>query len=197
MELLVFFDMLGGCGYNSPLMSGRDDRLPLQVDPFRMAELGREFEGTIELRLLKRLVPLLRSDSGTLKVNLDFGIDVAGVKFMHGLATGELLLECQRCMGKMILPLHIEFRLALMRDERQIETLAEEYEPLLIEAVPIYIADVIEDEALLAVPQIPKHEEGECAVTIAAAPDKLLEPEKDVEQKPNPFAVLAKLKKEH
>ena len=197
MEPLVFFDMLGCYSYNSPLMSGRDNRLPLQVDPFRMAELGREFEGTMELRLMKRLVPLLRTDAGTIQIKLDFGADAAGVRFMHGLVTGELSLQCQRCMGAMRFPLHIDFRLALLRDETQLERLTEEYEPLLVEAVPIYIADVIEDETLLAVPQIPKHDEGECSVSIAVASDELPGTEKDTQVKPNPFAVLAKLKKEH
>ena len=197
MEPLVFFDMLGCCGYNSPLMSGRDDRLPLRVDPFRMAELGREFEGTMELRLMKRLAPLLRTDTGTVQVSLDFGTDVSGVKFMHGLVSGELSLQCQRCLGEMVFPLHIDFRLALLRDETQLERVTQDYEPLLVESVPLYIADVIEDEALLALPQIPKHEEGECNVDITAAPDELPEAEEETQAKANPFAVLAKLKKEH
>lgn len=197
LEAIVFFDLLWGYSYNSPLMSGHHDRLPLQVDPFRMAELGREFEGAIEIRQLKRLTPLLRSDTGMLGVKLDFGIDASGVKFMHGLITGELELDCQRCMGELILPLQIDFHLALLRDETQLEKLQDEYEPLLVEAVPIFIADVIEDEALLAIPQIPKHEEDECAVKLSATQDELSGTEAEMDEKANPFAVLAKLKKDH
>jgi uncharacterized protein len=60
----------------------------------------------------------------------------------------------------------------------------------------LMIANVIEDEIILALPSIPRHESGEC--TVAEDVEKPQhDAEEGVEKAPNPFAVLAKLKAKH
>lgn len=192
-EAFVIFDSLVLPGYNPRLMSGRQDRLPVEVDPFRMAEQGRQIQGLIEFKQLKRLEPLLDSKTGHLDVELKFGIDARGTRRLSGRIEGMVSLTCQRCLSEMNFSLANEFNLALLKHESEIAQLGEEYEPLILESTPVRLAEIIEDEVLLAIPQIPMHEFNDCPAS------KYGETEKDTEQEDNqnPFAVLADLKKDN
>ena len=75
------------------------------------------------------------------------------------------------------------------------EELSPEYEPLFVEDEPLHLADIVEDELILALPAVAMHPESEC--TGAQHPSRDGEEESQpAEAKPNPFAVLAKLKRE-
>ena len=192
----IFFDSLGGRGYNSPLMSGQQ-RLPVEVDPFRMADQGRQFSGQIKLGSLKRLVPMLESAEGQFDIELGFDVDEVGIKYLYGSLQAVLALKCQRCLESMQFPLQSEFKLALIHSEAEAERLPETYEPLVVETIPMHILDMLEDEILLSVPHIPMHEESECMIQPSMTETELAEQQDEDEPKENPFAVLEKLKKDH
>ena len=138
---------------------------------------------------LKRVLPALISDAGELQVELQLGKDLDGTCFIAGAIQGEIVLRCQRCMEGMTLPLDLEFRLGLLRDESAVGALSDCYEPLVVTAEPAYIADIISDEVLLALPIVPLHKDSdECHAQI-----KAYKPPQG-EQRDNPFAVLAELK---
>ena len=177
-------------------MSGQH-RLPLEVDPFRMAELGRCMSGKIKLDTLKRLLPLLESTTGTIDVELEFGIDEGGISHLHGKLETTLTLKCQRCLQAMDYPLQNEFRLALVHSDGEAERLPEQYEPQIVETTPMHMLDMIEDEILLSIPHIPMHDEALCSVRPVHDKAELVEQQEGVSVKTNPFAVLEKLKKDH
>ena len=138
---------------------------------------------------LERVLPALLSDQGELQVELNFGKDSDGTYFLAGTIQGEVVLCCQRCMEGMTLPLDLGFRLGLLRDESAVGTLSDCYEPLVVTAEPAYIADIVSDEVLLALPIVALHKDSdECNAHI-----KAYKPPQG-EQRDNPFAVLAELK---
>ena len=138
---------------------------------------------------LERVLPALMSDAGELQVELQLGKELDGTRFLAGAIQGEVVLRCQRCMEDMTLPLDLRFRLGLLRDENAVGTLSDCYEPLVVTAEPAYIADIISDEVLLALPIVPLHKDSdECHAHV-----KAYKPPQD-EQRENPFAVLAELK---
>jgi len=192
----IFFDTYGVRGYNSPLMSGQQ-RLPLEIDPFRMAEVGRLMAGKVEITTLKRLLPLLESTTGYIDIELEFNIDEGGVRYMHGKIATTLVLKCQRCMEAMDLPLQNEFSLAFVHSESEAELLPEQYEPQIVESTPVHLMDMLEDEILLSLPQIPMHDEAECSIQSFNDENELVEQQSEKEDKPNPFAVLEKLKRDN
>lgn len=192
----IFFDTLGGHRYNSPLMSGQQ-RLPVEVDPFRMAEQGRQFKGLVKIGSLKRLVPLLESADGQFEVELAFDVDEIGIKYVCGTLQAVLEMKCQRCLELMQLPLNSEFQLALVESEVEAEQLPETYEPLVVDASPIHLLDMLEDEILLSLPQIPMHSESECSIQPKEMNKELAEQPDRETGNTNPFAVLGKLKKDH
>ena len=138
---------------------------------------------------LERLLSALTSDQGELEIELNLGKDPEGTRFLAGTIQGAIVLSCQRCMQDMTLPLDLEFRLGLLRDESAVDALSDCYEPLLVTAEPAYIADIIADEILLALPIVPLHgDSDECHAFVKAYKSP------EGEQRENPFAVLAGMK---
>lgn len=169
-------------------------RLPHQIDPFRLAEAGTQLSGHLPLRQFSRLRELLADDSGEIAVKLDFEVDELGVPIVLGKVSARLSLTCQRCLGAFAYPVDAQIALAWIKTAQEADKLPLRYEPYLVEETPLQLNDVIEDELLLALPQIPMHELAECpASKLLKQSDKRTgEPE----QKANPFSVLAKLKQE-
>ena len=165
------------------------DHLPDRLDLMATAEAGRVMRGRIPVAALERLLPVLTSEQGELQVELSLGKDTGGTCFLAGTIEGEVALRCQRCMQELQLPLDLEFRLGLIRDESAADALPDSCEPLAVTAEPALIADIIADEILLALPIVSLHKgSDECHAYV-----KDYQPPQG-EQRENPFAVLAELK---
>jgi uncharacterized protein len=170
-------------------------QLPKEIDPFRFANTGREIEGEVELAKLSRLSEVLADTSGTVKIAMQFDVDDTGTPFMKGHFETVLSLTCERCMQAMQMPMSIDTWLGLVKHEKLIDALADQYEAWVIEDTntPIDPILVVEDELILALPLVPKHD-SDCL------PKEALESKDDstkneVPDKPaSPFAVLADLK---
>ncbi len=173
-------------------MSNRQDRLPVQVDPFRMAEARRILEGDVPLRQMKRLGALLESDAGAAHVRLEFGIDEMGARFLRAAITAALSIQCQRCLEPMPFDVDLELSLGLLHPGEE-EAKAGVHEPLIVDEVPMHLTDLLEDEILLALPQIPRHALEACPARayVEPAPETKEMPQGETD---NPFAVLAKMK---
>ena len=166
-------------------------RLPERIEPMALAEAGREFSGSIDLAGMARLAPLLASDQGRLDVTLVLDRDEAGTRFMAGQVRGQLQLLCQRCLGTMDYALDSEFRLGLVRGEEEAQTLPSGYEPLLVGADAMPLAEIVEDEVLLSLPIVVLHQEPHpCAAR------QYQEALPEDAQRENPFAVLAQFKRD-
>ncbi len=175
-------------------MSRQQKRLPHQIDPFRLCEARASLSGSIPLKQLQRLLPSIASDSGVIEVVLNFGIDELGVPFMQGELKAGLQLICQRCLEPYAFPVELQSMLAWVRTEQEAERLPIRYEPYLVETNPLVLNDVIEDELLLSLPQIPMHDESECLARQWV--EQPIDNTVAKEEKANPFAVLAELKKD-
>jgi uncharacterized protein len=138
-------------------------RLPRRVDPLRLAQRGERLEGTLPLADLARLREATSLAQGEVVVELNFGIDDQGVRYLKGTASTQVTLECQRCLQPMDYPLEVGLSLGLVDSLAAGEGLPEPYEPLLSDRRLIELSIVIEDELLLALPMIALHPQGECS----------------------------------
>lgn len=193
------FDSPAGQGYYAALMF--DTRLPVHIDPFRMAETRRLLEGKYALNDMTRLGESLQDTEGEVSVSLEFGIDNEGIRFIRGRVQAEVSLICQRCLEVMRYPIDSEFVLGLVRSMAEAEALPSHYEPLVVDDEPQYLRDIIEDELLLALPIVAMHEQDACRAELNLGTTK--QSEKAQEEKDtgavasdSPFAVLADLKKD-
>lgn len=166
-------------------------QLPREIDPFRLAQNGLKLEGELQVSNLKRLGEILHSDEGTVNVFMHFDVDETGTRFLRAKFTSTLVIICERCNEPMSLDVEAHCLLAIVQNEHKIEGLAEQYEPWLIDSdEPVKLATVVEDELILVLPLVPRHEY-ECLPAEAWQSGE----DDDEEEKPvSPFAVLSELK---
>lgn len=168
------------------------ERLPVHIEPLRMVEARRVLHGQIPLGEMERLQQSVTGATGEVMAELEFGVDVEGIRFMRGRLQAMVTLQCQRCLDAMDYPIDSRFALALVRDTRQAEALPSHYEPLVVDGEPMFLRDVLEDELLLALPIVAKHDEGRCKLMPNGA--EPVGQEVPGKAAGNPFSVLAGLK---
>lgn len=162
--------------------------LPDRVDVARQVQARRIYEGTLPLAAMPRLRGALATTEGEVRYHVEFGKDELGVSYLGLRADADLPLVCQRTLEVFVLPVSIDERLGIIADERDEAALTPGYEPLLVEDGVVNLAAVIEDELILAVPVVPTKPGAPLEWHDAAD-------EEPVEEKANPFSVLAGLKK--
>ncbi len=171
-------------------------RLPESVDPWRLADAGTRFEGSIPLRRFERLGGVLADLEGEAAYELAFHRDPERRPLIDGRVRARLSLECQRCLGTMSFPVDSSFHLAVIEVASEAERVPERCDPVQVEEGRLSPLALIEDELLLSVPQVPMHERLVCNVDPAAferRPDR--PPEGRAEASKGPFAALADLKR--
>ena len=167
------------------------------LDPWRAAERGRRLEGTIALAELPRVVDMLIHPQGGVRFDFEFFRDDKHRACVRGRVVATIELCCQRCMEPMAFQVDAALLLALVKGFDEAERLPDEYDPLIVEDDRVRPLDLVEDELILALPQVPMHApheacaEGTMQQALTVAP--VAEPEGD--EADNPFQVLARLKK--
>ncbi|MGZ5131988.1 MAG: YceD family protein [Caldimonas sp.] len=114
----------------------------------------------------------------------DAGVQAA----LQLVADGALEVECQRCLQAMTVPLNVERRLFFVEGEDAAAALDADSEDDVLTLEPaIDLRALLEDELLLALPLVPRHE---------ACPEPLpLRGEDDGPAAEHPFAALAALRR--
>jgi uncharacterized protein len=158
-----------------------------------MVAARRSFEGALPIAGLRRLAEVLAGTDGVAQYELDFGRDQFGTSYLDVRVQAPLELICQRTLEPFILPVTVDARLGLIRSEREESALPPGSEPLLVaEDGKLSLADVIEDELLLALPLVPVNPD-------SSLPDEVVDPGTEASategRTDNPFAVLRELKK--
>jgi len=140
------------------------ESLPLKINPFLLVDRGETISGKLPLASMKRLAGLLCSVDGDVDVQLHFGREAYGPRYIKGRLLATLLLTCQRCGEPVSYGVDLEPCLSPVVSDAQAAQLTDEYEPLVTGGEPVALVDVIEEELLLSLPMVPKHEQGECKV---------------------------------
>ena len=176
-------------------------RLPVEVDPFRLVEQGRLFDGRIPLSDFKRVSELLfkplskgvKGKQTLVNVHLEFTRTDTKLPVIKGTINADLEMICQRCLEAKKESLIISFEVVLVSSDEQAERLQEGYDTWLVEEQLLFINDFLEDEMLLAVPFVVAHDDCQpVRELIESLPEDLAEQKSD--KKENPFAVLKDLK---
>lgn len=102
-------------------------------------------------------------------------------------------LTCQRCLQPLEQPLTLDRRLRFVRGEAEAETLdAESEDDVLALSRSLDLRELVEDELLLALPLVPRHDVCPQPLPMAVDADA---PAEDDADRPNPFAALQALKR--
>jgi uncharacterized protein len=150
------------------------------------------FEGQIALSELKRLgelIPLegVGGQERNIDVDFEFSRNEFDVSMVVGQLTTSLELECQRCLRPLEYPMIVDFRLMIDASDEILEHSSED--TLYSEDGYIEIAEVVEDEMILALPLVAMHEDTACNENW-----QVEEIQAETRKRDNPFAVLQQLK---
>lgn len=193
----------GRCDAYTVRMRGRRfDPRHLDVESF--AERAESLDGEAGLALLPRLVDQLRPES--------MAVDMAPVRWqatgerrlqrggvaqawLHLVVEARLAMTCQRCLQPVPVPLSLDGHFRFVADEAAAadEDLDAD-EDLLPTTRSLDLLALIEDELLMALPIVPRHD-GRCPEPLALPADELREDTEETPAKPHPFAALAALKR--
>lgn len=172
---------------------------PLQLDVAALANEGAQLEGRWLLPTLPRLASEQHVDAPSPTdadaVNWAARGELRSVTggapevWLHLRAQAAPRLQCQRCLEPVEVSVEVERSLRFVRGEDQAAALdAESEDDVLALERSLDLRELVEDELLLALPLVPRHER--CPApwapsTEAEAPDA---------RPPSPFAVLESLK---
>lgn len=194
-----FFTLVGVDSYNRALML---NRLPVDVNPFRLVEQKKRLTGTMPFQQMPRLAEVALPETKDFAVDMEFTRSISGLPIIQGHVRGTVMLECQRCLQAVEFPIDSEIQVALTTFQSDERPEQEGFEAWLVEDDRLFLQDFIEDEILLALPLVARHEQCEPArELIEALPSDMTATQAsqteddEPEGKKNPFAVLKDWKK--
>lgn len=169
--------------YHARLMSGR---LPVQIDPIRLADEGARLVGQLPLSEFSRLREFQASGANLEPVDIDlvFERTLQGVRLMRGLLRARIQATCQRCLEPVGVDIKASPLIELLRPGDVPGGLADNADSLVVEGLR-KLSELVEDELLLVMPMVPMHDEGGCT-----APVSFDEPSGQSPGKSGPFTAL-------
>ena len=177
---------------------------PAQIEPFKWAEQGFTWSGTLPLSRFARIAREAVGSIDDQLINIDCKLSMDAyhrIVWLDGHVETNVPMECQRCLGTVNIELVSDFHLALVDDESLIERLDEDADFIVLgesEATTkgdyltntsptVDLLALIEDELLLLMPLSPKHDV--CEHKHQPVVQDTVEEKQD-----NPFDILAGLK---
>ncbi len=159
------------------------------IDAFEFCRLKERREGEVAESDLPRLAEESVDKAGSLRWSLQGGCNMHGHAQLVLSVAGTVNLMCQRCLTAFPFTIASDSVLVLAQDEASADEidalLADESVEVVVGSRDFDILQLVEDEALLAIPLSPKHE---------TCPDQLAPHKSGSAEKVSPFAVLKNLK---
>jgi len=159
-----------------------------EIDAFEFCRTNSTREGVTPVAEMTRLSKECANTSGEIAWKAEGGTSKQGYPQLLLAVAGKVQLVCQRCLTPFDYAMDSSTLLMLGKDDEEADEIEEIIDDESIDVIvgtrSMNLMDLIEDEALLALPQVPKHE---------VCPDaSLLDKAKSAKE--SPFATLKGLK---
>lgn len=169
--------------------------VPKHVDAVKLVKANQTFNAVIEQKNLNRLTEAVVSCLEPVTCEIEFLQAADKQRLLRGKCHTKVVMTCQRCLGEVTFPVSSEFEIGLVFTDEQASQLPKILDPVeLDEEGQLNLWTVVEDEVLLALPMFPMHPEDECQAAVTTASEPEAETTNSSDERPNPFAALAKLK---
>lgn len=155
------------------------------IDSTAFAREGGHLAGQLPVQRFERLAETVVAESGDLEFEVIGSHDLdEGAFYLDIVASGTLMLRCQRCLEAMPWPFSVSGRLKLVPPGQALpdEALDEEDFDPIHASRSLALLPLVEDEVLLALPFAPRHEQCEPPRPLGGS------------DKESPFAALKSLK---
>ena len=166
------------------------DTLPRQIDPWAYARSRRSCEGSLPLAATHTLKQWAKPEE-TLYGELAGKLDEHGQTHVYGRVNVLLNMQCQRCLQAMEMTVDRDFDYVIIRDQKLEDRVEGPVETLICAEDELDVAWFLEEEVLLAMPMIAKHDD--CTPPLD---DVVISREEEPEEdRQHPFAALKELMK--
>ncbi|MEZ5500048.1 MAG: YceD family protein [Steroidobacteraceae bacterium] len=132
---------------------------PLAVE--RESERNSRFDFELKPASLARIAPELAADEGWVRGHAEFGRDY-GLSLVSIELQAELPLVCQRCLRTVRWPVSASSQLAVIGSDREERKVPGGLDSLLAPGMQVSISELVEEELLLALPIVARHENEDC-----------------------------------
>jgi len=123
-----------------------------------LVDHGGVLSGELRPSMLTRLVGMLHSDVGSVRASLRFSERREGGLALELTYAASVELTCQRCLEPFRQELAGRVDMVLADDESMPASVPEGYELLELPEGRLSPAQVVEDELIVSIPLVPKHE---------------------------------------
>ncbi len=162
--------------------------LPKRFDPETYADQNLKLTGMVPVKTMQRLQNLVISMQSLVAVSLQFSRNHFGRVTMTGQIKHSLELRCERCLDQVQITIDQSIEVLLQSSTESVIENTEKLEFYEYDDKGLELAEIIEDELLLALPLVPRHEDiSLCDQDMVAW---LASNEAPVDQAENPFAIL-------
>jgi len=189
MESEISFDRTQTRPYDCAPMStqARTDA----VSPRELARKGGQFTGEIPIGAFQRLESLV-GGGGVVAVVLQFEQDDHGRSRVFGRASTVATMGCQRCLETVERRIEADIDFRVVATEAEAGEAANEFEAFVWAGEELSVAELIEDDLILALPS-------QVCVAYDACPNTpdLRYGDVDETQRANPFAALSEWRNRH
>ncbi|MEY3626232.1 MAG: YceD family protein [Limnohabitans sp.] len=176
--------------------------IPERLDVRALARAGARLDGETPIQECERLLAEMARPTDAAPVihwaaqgEWRERLGGAGQCWLHLSAEMRLPMVCQRCMGAVEVLLEVERSFRFVADEATAEREDEAAEEdLLVLSAQFDLLGLIEDELLMAMPLVPRHEP-DCPAPVRLSVQDAGFEEADSTGRPHPFAALAQLKR--
>jgi uncharacterized protein len=169
---------------------------PDWFDPRKAAEGKRTFAGSVPLMRMERLRPLLAEADGEARFVAGFDLDAQGRVTIQIEVEASLPLICQRSLEPYLEAVHRQSLLGVIADMSEEALMPENYEPVIVQHGRLAMIDLVEDELLLGLPQVPRKPEP-ADKQLPAADGAMANAAPGKTRLQQPFADLAEQLKKH
>lgn len=168
----------------------REPVSPRFLDVFELARMQATVSGRLPVAAMTRLADSLAGSSGELEYTLQGDVDDRGRPAARLSVRGTVQLVCDRCGSAVPFELDCESHYYFVRTEQELSRIPVDDSPdePLLGSTRFDLYELIEDEAILALPVSPRHDACQPAAELPAATAE------GNPERPHPFAALAQLK---
>jgi uncharacterized protein len=143
--------------------------LPVQINHRRFVSDNAKLQGIIPLQRFERFIALVEDEAGEVEAQLEFKKARKHRSLVIGQLRTKVSVICQNCMAPTQIELDTELSVLVVNSEEALAQLHEDDDGLVCEDELILLVDLLEDELILALPMVGKHEEGKCQSALGNA----------------------------
>jgi uncharacterized protein len=168
----------------------------LSFEPIKLAKTGGNLSGVVNTQDMPRIAAEIEGDNhSVITYELKFYYDAQGICVIDGQLDCLIYLKCYRCLQACPQTLKIRFLLSPLAKTAKVSLLPEAYEPIILEDDnTLNLLSMLEEEILLSIPLVPKHDINDKNCMKSAVIPIVLEPTvAEMPKVQNPFSGLKDL----